>query len=108
MKFIKRALKFVGVINLVKIPGKNFFNLSNSEMAMMIDSFIAGGNEKFDESALPEFMLVPNRNPRLEEIRITIQQIDERNRTIYEPDGLGSSTGTQELKNLATSLRKLR
>lgn len=95
----------MGFRNLIKLPGKDFFNLSRSDAADMIDAYIMGGNALYEHAALPEFMLVPNPIKWLEELRIQIAHIDADKRTDDERDGLATEAGREDLALLSRVLR---
>jgi len=59
---------------IIKIKGKNSFDqLSLSEVADMIDSFLLDGSSSFDKSALSEFLIADISDPELIRIREKIQ-----------------------------------
>jgi hypothetical protein len=94
-----------GFRHLIKIEGKNFFNLSRSEAADMIDAYLAGGDDRYEDSALPEFMIVPNPTGWLEELRLQLARIDAGRRTEEENDGLATRAGRKDLAELSHALR---
>lgn len=96
----------LGFKKLIKIKGKNFFNLTPDEAADMIDAYLAGGNERFEATALPEFMLVPNTTPWLEGLRNQIMFVDDERRTAEQRDGLASDTGRKDLASISRTLRE--
>lgn len=102
MTRISQALK---IENLVRIPGRNFSNLSDVEAASMIDAHVSGDETEFSQSALSEFMLIPNRSPRLEQIRKRIKAIDESCRVSTNLDGLRTDDGLKALRDLSDNLR---
>lgn len=93
------------ITHLIKDPSKNFFNLTRGEVADMIESYLSGGSDKFDHAALPEFMLINNTTPWLENVRLNLKYIDESRRTSAQPDGLATNEGKADLINLAQELR---
>ena len=95
----------VGFENLIRIPGKSFFTLTDYDVACMIDAHIHGGSDMFHESALSEFLLVPNRVARLEKIRRRLKGIDEAERMPDEHDGLRTTGGLSALTHFANELR---
>ena len=94
-----------GFRNLIKIGGKTFFNLSTIDVADMIDAYLSGGDDKFENEALPEFMLIPNETDELEKLREAIEDIDRRCREPDALDGLASIRGREELTALSRTLR---
>jgi hypothetical protein len=94
-----------GFHRLIKVEGRNFFNLSCQDAADMINAFLEGGNDRYDYSALPEFMLVPNKTFWLEELRLRLRGIDDNRRTTDEQDGLASVAGRGDLSALSLELR---
>lgn len=94
-----------GFHRLIKVEGLDFFNLSRQDAADMIDGFLEGGNDRYSYSALPEFMLVPNKTSWLEELRMRLRGIDDNRRTADEHDGLASIEGRSDLSALSLELR---
>jgi hypothetical protein len=99
-------LRILGFQRLVRRLGKSFANLSDIDVADMIEAHINEGSRDFHASALSEFMLVPNECPRLEEIRRRVALIDESSRTADLLDGLRTASGIARLKALASELRE--
>ena len=91
---------------MIHVDGLDFFSLSHTDAADMIEAFLQGGSDRYDYSALPEFMLVPNRVPGLERLRLELQRIDEDCRTADERDGLASQNGRASLATLSRRLRE--
>jgi len=98
-------LKLFRVGYYVKIPGKNFDNLSDIEFAVMIDAHLNEGNDEFDESALTEFTLMKYQDSRLESLRQRINDIQNKYKTAENPDGLLSEKGVKKLRLLKTELK---
>jgi hypothetical protein len=95
-----------GFKNLIKVVGKNFFNLSDEDVADMIDAYLSGGDSKFEYEALPEFMIIANISERLEKIRELIESIDRNCRHAGVFDGLASLKAREKLTIFSQALRK--
>ncbi len=53
-----------GFTRIIKIPGKSTFDeLDAREFAVLIESFLSGGNASFDEIALNEFLHAKVKQP---------------------------------------------
>ncbi|ERS12802.1 hypothetical protein Q668_17350 [Alcanivorax sp. PN-3] len=61
-----------GFVNLIKIEGKGFDDLTNEEVSYMIEAFIEGGNDFFDPMALGDFMNYDLKNENLINVRAKI------------------------------------
>lgn len=108
MMRMRKLVELIGFRNLVRLPGRTFYNLTDEDVALMIEAHSGGDNEGFEQSALSEFMVVPNKDAHLEQIRKIIIKIDESNRTPSSPDGLKSEEGLRALSDLECELRNRR
>ena len=91
--------------NLIKVPGKSFESLTKSDIADMIDAYLSDGNECFYASALPEFMIIPNKVEWIESVRLKILNIDEARRLYDNLDGISTVAGREDLKKIIIELR---
>lgn len=66
MTVFEKLLSFLGFSKLIKIPGKSDFNdLTGAEVAAMIDAFLDGTNDQFDELAFNDFLHTRLKNDEL-------------------------------------------
>jgi hypothetical protein len=102
---ILRALgRAFGVKYMVEIAGKDLSNLDGCEVAEMIRVHLGDRGLRFHKDAIYEFIHEPSPDPDLEKIRRRIVEIDDRNRTPIDPDGLGTVAGMSMLRALAEEL----
>ncbi|MEZ5895682.1 MAG: hypothetical protein R3C51_04710 [Parvularculaceae bacterium] len=84
---------------------KGFGNLSECDLASMIDAFLGEGNEEFEQNALYEFRLMSYGQDYFEKARNRIIAIEQKNRSHIQPDGLITPEGKAELRILSQELR---
>jgi hypothetical protein len=105
MVMLSKLLRALGFKKLIHLNGVSFENLTDEQVALMIEASIFQENDLFDYAALHEFMLIPNESARLERIRRRIVNIALDNSTAECPDGLESEVGRNDLRALVSELR---
>lgn len=69
-KIFDKVLRIMGFKELIKIPGKTSYDqLTNPEVAMMIDAFLTEGNEFFDPLAFNDFLHTQLKNSDLKQLQ---------------------------------------
>ena len=101
-KFIPRLF---GFRPMVRIPRKNFYSLTQSELATLIEEYVFRNDNLFDRDAIYEFIAVPNKKKDLEAVRAAVLEIVVKARTKTNVDGLETKLGKKMLLQIATNLR---
>ncbi|MFP1683197.1 hypothetical protein ACLD0W_11850 [Alloalcanivorax sp. C16-1] len=99
-KFFK-IFKMLGFVEIIKIPGKSFDDLSPYEIGLMIDAFVYDEDKYFDPMALGEFLNYKINNDKVRIIR------DEIKSGIYRFSADAGRTHWDEnfLKEISESLK---
>lgn len=106
MTFLDSVLRAFGFRNLIHVSGRSFENLTDEQVALMIESSIFATNDLFDYAALHEFRLIPNDNPHLEQVRQRILEIESASSSPASPDGLRTDAGRAALRDFIVQLRR--
>lgn len=105
MGFKSALLRLLGFRSMVLIHGRSFADLSQPELAEMIEVHL-GGRGRFDPDALYEFLCMEYQG-LAEEVRVELESIDrEFASSATEIDGLDSGRGRAALDDLARRLRQ--
>lgn len=98
-------MRLMGFESYIKIPNKGFGDLSEGELASMIEAFLEGGNDDFDQSALYEFTHMNYKIKHLEESLHAINEIQDKYKSPHQIDGFLTEEGKKALRSLMKKLR---
>lgn len=99
-RLIERTLSSIGIRKLVKSDGFTLHNLSNWQLADLIDDFLSQTETRYDRDALYEFL--DNSDGSCKAIKDELEMIYQ---SANGEDGFATHNGRYSLSELSSRLR---